>query len=84
MPGKLYLILMTLATVLVLLSFWGVPALLFWCAYAGLTATCWRIALIVLGILWIVLIRPWKMFRDPVFKKYLSDLSKALEIIFFH
>lgn len=75
---------MTLATVLVLLSFWGVPALLFWCAYAGLTATCWRIALIVLGILWIALIRPWKMFRDPVFKKYLSDLSKALEIIFFH
>lgn len=84
MPGKLYLMLMTSATVLVLLSFWGVPALLFWCAYAWLTTTWCRIALIVLGVLWIALIRPWKMFRGPAFKRYLSDLSKALEIIFFH
>lgn len=84
MPGKLYLILATMMTVLVLLSFWGVPILLFWCAYAWITITWCRIALIVLGILWIALIRPWNMFRGPVFKKYLSDLSKALEIIFFH
>ena len=37
MPGKLYLILTTLTTILVLLSFWGIPLLLFWCAYDWIT-----------------------------------------------
>lgn len=84
MPGKLYLILTTLTTVLVLLSFWGIPILLFWCAYDWITILWGRITLIILGILWIFLIRPWNMFRGPKFKEFLSDLSKALEIIFFH
>ena len=84
MIGKLYLILTTLATILVLLSFWGVPILLFWCAYAWFTTLWCRIVLVIVGVLWIVLIRPWNMFRGPVFRRFRSDLSKVVEFIFFH
>ena len=59
MPGKLYLILTTLTTILVLLSFWGIPILLFWCAYDWITILWGRIVLIILGALWIILIRPF-------------------------
>lgn len=86
MPGKLYLILTTLTTILVLLSFWGIPLLLFWCAYDWITILWGGVAdsANYSWTLWIILIRPWNMFRGSKFKEFLSDISKVLEFIFFH
>lgn len=84
MLSKIRLILTVLVTIAVLLSFWGVPLFVAWIATYYMTALWRRILLYALALLWIILIRPWNMYKGPVFKRFLSDLAVALEYIFFH
>lgn len=82
MFGKIYLALSLLATILVFLSFWLVPAFMIWSAFTWVNPLWGKITLWVLSLLWLLLIRPWNMFKDENFKRFVADIKKAIYFLF--
>lgn len=83
MLSKLKLLVMMIATVTFLLSFWLIPLGLVWLAFAFFKAVWCKITLCIIAALWVGMIRPWNMFSGDRFRRFLGDLARAVELIFF-
>jgi hypothetical protein len=81
--GKIQLIISVVKVLAFLLSLWAVPALLIWVALAWIAILWLKIVTILLAVIWLALIRPWNIFTDPHFGPFVSDMSKAIKMIFF-
>lgn len=79
--AKLRLLTIMLMTVGFLLSLWAVPAVMIVMATTCVHTLWIRIALICGALLWLFLLRPWSMFRDPRFGRFLSDMRRALNAL---
>ena len=60
-----------------LLSLWTMPLAMIAIALT-LVQTAWIKAVLCIGsVLWLLLLRPWAMFRDPRFGRFVSDMRRA-------
>lgn len=79
--SKLRLIMAVVAVTTFLLSLWAVPVVMVWLAIA-VAQTLWvKIALYVMAALWLLLQRPWTMFRDPRWSRFIEDLRRAINTL---
>lgn len=76
--SKLRLLAIVVLTVAFLLSLWGVPAAMGVIALTLIHSLWIKVALCVGSALWLLLLRPWTMFRDPRFGQFVSDMRRAL------
>ncbi len=81
--GRIKLIISVVAVLAFLLSLWAVPAFLIWVALAWVSTLWLKIVTILVAVIWLALIRPWNIFTDPHFSRFVSDMSKAIKAIFF-
>lgn len=79
--SKLKLLAIVLLTITFLLSLWMLPVGLIVAALA-LIKTMWiKVVLCCVGVLWLLIIRPWTMFRNPRFGRFLSDMRRAINAL---
>jgi hypothetical protein len=81
--GRIKLILSVVAVLAFLLSLWAVPAFLIWVALAWISTLWLKIVTILLAVIWLALIRPWNIFTDPHFSRFVTLLLEAIKKIFF-
>jgi hypothetical protein len=81
--GRIKLMLSVVTALAFLLSLWAVPAVLFWAALACISALWLKIVTILVGVIWLALIRPWNIFTDPHFSRFVTLLLEAIKKIFF-
>lgn len=79
--GKLKLLMVVLTTVAFLLSLWAVPAVMVVMAAVSVKTLWIRVALSVMAVLWLLLLRPWTMFGDSRFSRFVSDMRRALNAL---
>ena len=75
--SKLRLLAIVVLTLAFLLSLWAVPAVMVVMALAVIQTMWMRVVLWVVAALWLLLLRPWAMFRDPRFGRFVSDMRRA-------
>ena len=82
MIGKLKVLTAMLMTIAFLLSLWLVPIGLAVVAFTTIETTWMRVALCVLAIVWLLLVRPWTIFSDKNFPRFINEVRRALIMIF--
>ena len=80
--SKLRLLTMVVLTVAFLLSLWAVPVVMAVLAVTVIETLWIKFALWAVVALWLLLLRPWTMFRNPRFGQFISDMRRALIQIF--
>lgn len=81
MMSKLKLLAIVVLTVVFLLSLWAVPAAMTIIALTLIHSLWIKVALCVDAVLWLLLLRPWSMFRDPRFGQFISDMRRAINAL---
>lgn len=76
--AKIRLLVVVVLTVAFLLSLWAVPAAMVVIALTLIHSLWGKVALCVGAALWLLLLRPWSMFRDPRFGRFVSDMRRAI------
>lgn len=79
--GKLKLLAAVVATVTFLLSLWAVPAVMVAVAAVAVKTLWIRVVLCVMALLWLLMLRPWTMFRDSRFGRFVSDMRRAFNAL---
>ncbi len=79
--SKLRLLTMVVLMVAFLLSLWGVPVVMAVLAVTVIETLWIKIALCVAAALWMLLFRPWTMFRNPRFGQFISDMRRAINAL---
>lgn len=82
MIGKLKVLTAMLMTIAFLLSLWLVPIGLAVVAFTTIETTWMQVALCVLAIVWLLLVRPWTIFSDKNFPRFINEVRRALIMIF--
>lgn len=79
--AKLRLIVAVAGVLTFLLTLWAVPAGLIWLAM-GVVDTLWiRIVLCLMAIVWLAMIRPWRVFSREETEGFLADLYRSIRVI---
>lgn len=79
--SKLRLLAIVVLTVAFLLSLWAVPAAMIVIALTLMHSLWIKVALYVGATLWLLLLHPWTMFRDPRFGRFVSDMRRAINAL---
>ncbi|WP_304649684.1 hypothetical protein [uncultured Duncaniella sp.] len=79
--GKLKLLAVVVATIAFLLSLWAVPAVMVIVAAVAVKTLWIRVALCVIAALWLLMLRPWTMFSDSNFGRFVSDMRRAFNAL---
>lgn len=82
MIGKLKVLTVMLMTIAFLLSLWLVPIGLAVVAFTSIETTWIQVALCVLAVAWLLLVRPWTIFSDKNFPRFISEVRRAITMIF--
>lgn len=79
--AKLRLIIAVVGVLTFLLTLWAVPVGLIWLAL-GVVNTLWmRIVLGIMAIVWLTVIRPWRVFSREDTEGFLADLYRSIRVI---
>ena len=79
--GKLKLLAVVVATIAFLLSLWAVPAVMVIVAAVAVKTLWIRVALCVIAAMWLLMLRPWTMFSDSNFGRFVSDMRRAFNAL---
>lgn len=79
--SKLKLFIVTISTILFLLSLWVVPAVMVWMSICVVDAMWLRIVLGIGAVIWLLIFRPWDMFRKDYRNRMLTNLKKSINAI---
>lgn len=79
--SKLRLIAAVVTVTTFLLSQWAMPAVMVLIAIAVVRTLWIQIVLGVLAALWLLLLRPWTMFREPQWSRFIEDLRRAIKAL---
>lgn len=79
--SKLKLLAIVVLTVAFLLSLWAIPGVLITTAFTLIQTTWVKVILCVTGVLWLLIFRPWVMFRNPRFSRFISDMRRAIHAL---
>lgn len=79
--SKLKLLVIMIVTVVFLLSLWCVPLVMIVMALTFVHTLWMKVALIGVALLWLLLLRPWTIFRDPRFGQFVSDMRRAINTL---
>lgn len=75
--SRLRLLAIVVLTLAFLLSLWTVPAAMAVIALTLINSLWGKVALCIVAVLWLLLLRPWAIFRDPRFGQFVSDMRRA-------
>ena len=75
---------MTLMAVTALLSVWAIPALLIISAFTWVNTAWLKVVCCLLALIWLLLLRPWKLFRGHAYNQLIGMIAYAIKYIFFH
>ena len=81
--ARLKLLIVTITIIAFLVSLWAMPALMFGVAFFYTKFLWIRIIAAVVGVLWLLLVRPWTMFTGERFSRFLNDLAQAIRRILY-
>ena len=73
---------MALTTLTFPLLMWGMPMVLVWMGFGFFESWWIRIACSFFAALWLLLFRPWQIFRGGNWHEYLNNLALAFKRIF--
>lgn len=79
--SKLRLLSAVISVSAFLASLWAVPIA---CVTCGLfvVKTFWmQIALCLMAAVWLLLLRPWTMFKDPKWNRFIADMRCAINAL---
>lgn len=79
--SKLKLLVIVVLTVAFLLSMWAIPVVLIATAFTLIQTTWVKAILCVTGALWLLIFRPWVMFRNPRFGRFVTDMRRAIHAL---
>ncbi len=71
-----------LMTIAFLLSLWIIPIVLVVKAYTSIETLWIQIAMYVVAAVWMLLVRPWTIFSDKNFPRFISEIRRAITMIF--
>ena len=70
-----------LMTIGFLLSLWLVPVALVVVALTSIQTLWMQIALYVISVAWFLLVRPWSIFSDKNFSRFINEVRRAISMI---
>lgn len=82
MWSKFNLLMSMLAVVSFLLSLWLIPAGLVIAAFVAIKTLWIKILLCTLAAIWLLLIHPWTMFKNPRWPQFVKDMQRAILTLF--
>lgn len=82
MMGKLKVLSAMLMTIVFLLSLWVIPIVLVVKAYTSMETQLIQIAMYAVAVAWMLLVRPWTIFSDKNFTRLISEIRRAITMIF--
>ena len=82
MIGKLKVLSAMLMTIAFLLSLWIIPIVVAVKAYTSVETLWIQIAMYVVAVAWLLLVRPWTIFSDKNFPRFISEVRRAMAMIF--
>lgn len=81
--GRIRLLIVALTSLTFPLLMWGMPVALVWLGFGFFESWWIRIICCFFAALWLLLCRPWKIFRGENWRNYLDNLTLAFMRIFF-